>query len=83
MKNEATRKIIITLPQSVYHSLRGEAHKQNVSLPEFIKKKVQLRPAKTQPAVDLRNLADLPLKKILAITAPKMNHPDERIDFFS
>lgn len=78
MKNERTQKITITLPHTLYHRLRHEAHQQSLSLPEFVNKKIQLRPTEATP------LAHLSLKEILAITAPpKSIAPDTRIDFFS
>lgn len=77
MKPEGTQKITITLPHSVYLRLRNEAHQQKLSLPEFVKKKVQLLPAEAAP------LAHLPLKEILTITAPESIAPDARLDFFS
>ena len=77
MKSEGTQKITITLPHAVYHQLRNEAQRQGVSLPEFIKQKVHLKPSQASP------LANLPVQKILEITAPDFRHPDERIDFFS
>ena len=83
MNIEAPQKITITLPESVYLSLRREAHRQNISLPEFVKRAVQLRPKKSPTENALKGLADLPLEKLLAITKPKICHPDERIDFFS
>jgi len=77
MKPEKSKKITITLPHAVYHRLRKEAHQQQLSLPEFVKNKVQLRPGQATP------LAELPLKDILTITAPASIPPDARIDFFS
>lgn len=77
MNNENSQKITITLPHAVYHQLRKEAQRQKLSLPEFIKQKVQLKPSEAS------SLANLPVHKILAITTPDLKHPDERIDFFS
>ena len=77
MKNEPAKKITVNLPDALYHRLRNEAHQQNLSLPEFIKKKVDLKPMKPTP------LAKLPLKDLLAQTTPRFSHPDSRIDFFS
>ena len=77
MNNDHSHKVTITLPQSVYHRLRNEANRKGISLPEFIKKKVQLEAKEASP------LANLPIKQILAATAPDLRHPDERIDFFS
>ena len=75
MKNEPAQKITLTLPNNLYHTLRNQARKQNLSLPEFIQKKIQLRPADP--------LSKLPLKDLIARTTPKSPHPDARLDFFS
>ncbi|MCP5538454.1 MAG: hypothetical protein H7A51_19750 [Akkermansiaceae bacterium] len=77
MKAEPTEKITITLPHTLYHSLRNQAYKQGVSLPEFIQRKVQLRPSEPSP------LAHLPLKKLIQQTTPETTNPDARLDFFS
>jgi|GEM_PF-1842487 hypothetical protein len=77
MKSEGTQKITITLPHAVYHRLRNEAKRQKLSLPELVHKKIQLRPSQPAP------LAILPLKEILAITAPEAINPEARLDFFS
>ena len=77
MKNEPAKKITLTLPGALYHRLRDEAYQQNLSLPEFIKKQVDIKPAKPTP------LEELHLKDLLAQTTPQFLHPDSRIDFFS
>ena len=77
MKNEPTEKLTITLPQSLYHALRNQAHKQGVSLPEFVQKKIRLRPA------DAAALAELPLKDLIARTTPETQNPDSRLDFYA
>lgn len=77
MKPEHTEKITITLPSALYHTLRDQAYKQGVSLPEFIQKKIKLRPSEPTP------LADLPLKELIQQTTPKSATPDSRLDFFS
>ncbi|MBT8036799.1 MAG: hypothetical protein KJO21_04570 [Verrucomicrobiae bacterium] len=76
MKNETTEKLTITLPSSLYHSLRNKAHKQAISLPEFIQKKIQLRPN------DTAALAELPLKELIEKTTPTSLNADARIDFY-
>lgn len=81
--NEPTEKITVSLPYSVYHILRSQAHQQNVSLPEFIQRKIQLKPA-VEPVIKMNvaSLAELPLREILAKTKPVGFAPDERLDFF-
>lgn len=77
MNDDPTKKITITLPSAVYHQLRNQAYKQGLSLPEFIQKKVKLRPSEPNP------MARLPLKKLIQQTTPKTSDPDARLDFFS
>ncbi|MBT8044914.1 MAG: hypothetical protein KJO79_08180 [Verrucomicrobiae bacterium] len=77
MKIKPEEKTTITLPSALYHHLRYQAQQQELSLPEFIQKKVQLRPSKPTP------LAQLPLKQIIQATTPKTAAPDSRLDFFS
>ncbi len=77
MNNEPTRKITLTLPNNLYHTLRNQAHKQGLSLPDFIQKKIQLRPSPPS------TLSTLPLKELIAQTSPPSTHPDERLDFFA
>jgi len=77
MNNEPTHKITLTLPSSLYHALRNQAYAQNISLPEFIQKKIKLSPS--EPS----SFADLPLKELIAKTTPHSHHPDSRLDFFS
>jgi len=77
MKDKATEKITIILPCSLYHTLRNQAYKQGLSLPEFIQRKIQLRPSESSP------LADLPLKKLIEQTTPDVAPTDSRLDFFS
>ncbi|WP_435894286.1 hypothetical protein [Oceaniferula spumae] len=79
MNDEPTEKLTIQLPHSVYHALRNQAKRQNVSLPEFVQRKIELKPG--EPG-SLQRLADLPLREILARTAPVGFDPDERLDFF-
>lgn len=77
MKDEPTEKLTITLPQALYHALRNQAYKQGLSLPEFIQKKIQLRPA------DTTALAALPLKELIEKTTPASLPTDSRIDFYA
>ena len=77
MKQEATTKKTITLPAALYHKLRNEAHKQGLSLPEFIQNKIKLEPSQPTP------LAKLPLKQLIQQTTPESSSPDARLDFFS
>ena len=77
MKQEATEKITITLPHALYHQLRNEARRQNISLPDVIQKKIQLKPSEPLP------LARLPLKEIIAQTKPSALSSDVRLDFYS
>ena len=77
MKHEPTEKTTITLPAALYHKLRSDAHKQGLSLPDFIQKKIKLEPSSPTP------LAKLPLKELIEQTAPTTSPPDSRLDFFS
>ncbi len=77
MNSEPTEKITITLPCALYHTLRNQAYGKGISLPEFIQRKIKLRPSELNP------LADLPLKDIIQQTTPHSSHPDSRLDFFS
>lgn len=77
MKPKSTEKITITLPSALYHQLRNEAHRQGITLPEIIRKKVQLQPS--EPS----SLAKLPLSEIIAQTTPKPMSPEARLDFYS
>lgn len=78
MKHESTERITLTLPSSLYHALRSQAYRQGVSLPEFIKKKVELQPSSSS------DLASLPLKDLIRKTEPKQvsGSPDSCIDFY-
>jgi len=67
-----TEKITITLPTSLYYSLRNQAKKQNLSLPEFIEKRIKLQPSNP-------SLSTLPLNQLLKTTAPKRKNP---LDFY-
>lgn len=81
--DETTEKITVRLPHSVYHTLRNQAYQQNISLPEFIQRKIDLKPGREpQQKADASSLAALPLREILAKTKPIGFHPDERLDFF-
>ena len=81
--DETTEKITVRLPHSVYHALRNQAYQQNVSLPEFIRRKIDIKPGQEPRGIDESNsLAALPLREILAKTRPVGFHPDERLDFF-
>jgi len=80
MNKNSTEKLTIHLPHSVYHTLRNQAKRQNLSLPEFVQKKIELKPG--EPG-SLERLAELPLKEILARTTPVGGDPDERLDFFA
>lgn len=77
MKHKPTEKTTITLPAALYHKLRSEAHKQGLSLPDFIQKKIKLEPSSPTP------LAKLPLKELIQQTTPNTSTPDSRLDFFS
>jgi len=77
MNNKPTEKTTITLPAALYHKLRSEAHKQGLSLPEFIQNKIKLEPSQPTP------LAKLPLKQLIQQTTPDSSTPDARLDFFS
>jgi len=77
MNNKPTEKTTITLPAALYHKLRSEAHKQGLSLPEFIQNKIKLEPSQPTP------LAKLPLKQLIQQTTPDSSTPDSRLDFFS
>ncbi|MGB0993989.1 MAG: hypothetical protein ACPG32_16155 [Akkermansiaceae bacterium] len=78
MKTNRDEKIQIELPASIYHALRNEAKRQGIDLPQFIRKKINLKPM-PQPMVE--NLARLPLREILAHTEPERS--EDRLDFFS
>ncbi|MBK1856002.1 hypothetical protein JO972_13610 [Verrucomicrobiaceae bacterium 5K15] len=80
MNETSSEKITIQLPHSVYHALRNQAKKQNLSLPEMVQQKIVLEPA--EPG-SLERLAKLPLREILARTAPVGMDPDDRLDFFA
>jgi len=77
MNNKPTEKTTITLPAALYHKLRSEAHKQGLSLPEFIQNKIKLEPSQPTP------LAKLPLNQLIQQTTPDSSTPDSRLDFFS
>ena len=77
MKKKHTEKTTITLPAALYHKLRSEAHKQGLSLPEFIQNKIKLEPSEPTP------LAKLPLKQLIRQTTPESATADSRLDFFS
>ena len=77
MNNKPTEKTTITLPAALYHKLRSEAHKQGLSLPEFIQNKIKLEPSQPTP------LAKLPLNQLIQQTTPDSSTPDARLDFFS
>ncbi len=80
---EAIKKITVRLPHSVYHVLRNQAYQQNVSLPDFIRRKMDIKPRKEPVKTDEgRSLAALPLREILAQTTPAGFDPDDRLDFF-
>lgn len=81
--DDASEKITVCLPHSVYHALRNQAYSQGLSLPEFIRKKVDLKPSKKPEVLtNTESLAALPLREILDKTRPVGFHPDERLDFF-
>jgi len=87
--DETTEKVTICLPYSVYHGLRNQAYEQNISLPEFIRRRINLKPAQPLGGEILcggnsatSSLSDLPLSEIFKRTTPKDLDPDERIDFF-
>jgi len=77
MNQEPSTKITLSLPSGVYHRLRNEAHRQNISLPEMIRKKIEIKP------IEPSTLAELSLKEIIQRTTPQSSSPDTRIDFFS
>lgn len=77
MKEQADQKITITLPASLYHKLRAQAHQQGLSLPGMIQKKIALKPSEAS------NLADLSVKEMIQQTAPQYHQPESRLDFFS
>jgi len=77
MKEQPDQKITITLPASVYHKLRQQAHQQGLSLPAIIQKKITLKPSHEN------NLAQLSVKQMIQQTAPKYHGPESRLDFFS
>ncbi|MFK7910801.1 MAG: hypothetical protein AB8F34_09360 [Akkermansiaceae bacterium] len=74
MKKNEREKITIELPTSVYHALRNEAKRRGLDLPEFIRRKIELKPA------DPSLLAGLPLREILSRTTPADG--GDRLDFF-
>mgnify|MGYP006945907569 len=79
MNHQTAEKITIHLPHVVYRALRSQAHRQNLSLPEFIQQKIKLKPL--EPPVH-GHLSGLPLREILEQTTPVGMDPDERLDFF-
>lgn len=83
MNQKPDQKITLSLPHSLYHQLRNEAHRRNLSLPEFIQKKIQLQPGPLNQPTNAATLGELPLKEILARTAPLTMSADERLDFYS
>jgi len=83
MNDTNTEKITICLPCSVYHHLRQQAYKQNISLPEFIRKKIVLKPVEISCHQEIRSLASLPVREILAKTKPVGVDGNERLDFFN
>ena len=85
--DDEIEKITICLPSALYNVLRNQAYRQNISLPEFVRRKVDLKPSPSGKnsfgmEVDGVMLSKLPLNELLAKTAPVGFHPDERLDFF-
>ncbi len=83
MNDESTKQLTLTIPTALYHTLRNEAYRQGVSLPDVIKSRVQLRPS--TDAASFARLASLPLSEIMSRTEPSAvtSHPDACIDFYA
>lgn len=75
MSERDSEQITIELPRRLYHVLRREAKRQGVELPDFVKRKIKLKPS------EVKGLAKLPLSEILARTAPIGG--EDRLDFFT
>ncbi len=74
MSGNNNKKITIELPTGLYHALRNEAKRQGLDLPDFVRQKIDLKPA------DATGLAQLPLSEILSKTSPAVG--EDRLDFF-
>lgn len=74
MSERDNKKISIELPPALYHALRNETKRQGLELPDFVRRKIDLKPA--EPSF----LSQLPLSEILARTAPADS--GDRLDFF-
>ena len=82
MKSGKSEKLVIQLPHDLYHQLRDQAYKHNLSLPDFVRQRVELKPSAEKDSAELKDLSELPVKDILAQTKPINWHADERLDFF-
>ena len=67
-------KITIELPAALYHALRNEAKRQGLDLPDFVRRKIDLKPS------DTAGLSQLSVSEILARTVPAEG--EDRLDFF-
>jgi hypothetical protein len=74
MSDTENKKITIELPTGLYHALRSEAKRQGLDLPDFVRRKIDLKPSARS------SLANLPLSQILSQTAPVEG--EDRLDFF-
>lgn len=74
MNEDHGEKITIELPAALYHVLRNEAKRQGLDLPDFVRRKIELKPS------DATSLSRLPLSEILARTMPIDG--EDRLDFF-
>ena len=75
MSGQQQKKITIELPAGLYHALRNEAKRQGLDLPEFVRRKIEWKPA------DASELSQLPLREILSKTRPADG--EDRLDFFA
>jgi len=82
MKSDETEKIIIQLPHRLYHRLRDQAYQHNLSLPDFVRERIELRSTEDSQTKNMESLSTLSVKEILAKTKPTHWHVDERLDFF-
>ena len=74
MTEDHREKITIELPAALYHALRNKAKREGLDLPDFVRRKIELKPS------DATNLSRLPLSEILARTVPAEG--EDRLDFF-
>ena len=75
MSKKQNEKITIELPVHVYHHLRSQAKRVGIDLPGFVRRHVELKPAKKM------GLAQLPLHEIFSKTEPEEG--EDRLNFFA